>query len=275
MRRWLPSWGRLMADRTLTLQRCATDLFLDPGAAVSFATDPLAFGQARGLGKLDQAALDRFKSRLLTYRNLVRFALEDPLPDCFPILYAHLDEADLWSDCVDAFLASRSIQSSYYRDIHPAFVAWLASSGWGQDERPFLLPLAHFEYIEMEILRWPDKEPEASDEGLDPAPAADLHVVFDGTARNLAYAYRVHQATKEKPEPVVGQTYLLGYRDADGDFMYSELSPHASAFLARCLDGDNIGEAASALNLELEEVLELLAGLREKGAILGFSDATA
>lgn len=256
-----------MTDNTLALQRCVMDLFLDEKGAAAFAADACAFGAERGLDEPDQAALNRFKPRLLTYRNLIRFALEDPLPDCFPILQTLLEKADLWDACVDAFLASRFIQSSYYRDIHPAFVAWLASSGWGQDTWPFLLQLAHFEYIEVEILRWPDEPPL---EGLASVPAADLQVVFDGTARNLAYAFAVHQATKENPEPDAGETFLLGYRDADGDFMVSELSAHASAFLARCLEGDRIGKAASALDLDHIEALELLGDLRDKGAILGF-----
>lgn len=255
-------------ERTWTLQRCVTDLFLDEDGSDAFALDPREFGKARGLGEGDQAALNRFKPRLLTYRALVRFALEDPLPDCFPILFSLLEKADLWRACADAFIASRSIQSTYYRDINPAFVSWLATSGWGLDQWPFLIQLAHFEYIEVEILRWPD---EASSEDLKPDGAGDLRVVFDTTARNLAYTYRVHEATPEKPEPEPGETFLLGYRDLDGDFTYSELSAHASALLARCLKDETIGEAASALDLELNEALELLAGLREKGAILGFS----
>lgn len=252
---------------TWNLQRCMTDLILDAEGAKAFADDPKAFGAERSLGKADQAALETFSSRLLTYRGLARNALEDPLPDCFPITHALLEAADLWDDCMDAFLASRTIQSSYYRDVNPAFVTWLSNSAWGQERWPFLLQLAHFEYIEVEILRWPD-EPLSKD--LKAKPTADAQIVFDGATRNLAYAYRVHEATKEDPEPEGGETFLLGYRDAEGDFNYSELSAHASAFLARCTEGESIGTAASALNLELEEVLDLLSSFREKGALAGF-----
>jgi hypothetical protein len=256
-----------MANPTLDLQRCMADLLLNEDGDATFANDPIAFGAARGLTKADQAALDRQKSRLLTYRDLARSALEDQLPDCFPILHALLEEAGAWEDCVNAFIASRSIQSSYFRDVTPTFVSWLADSGWGQERWPFLLQLAHFEYIEVEILRWPDGAP-LSD--LKPNPAADLRVVFDAAARNLAYTYHVQDATKDDPEPEAGETFLLGYRDAEGDFFFTELSAHASAFLARCLEGASIAEAASALALSLEEVSELLTGLRDKGALRGF-----
>lgn len=256
-----------MPNPTLDLQRCMADLLLNEDGASAFANDPKAFGSARGLGATDQAALDRYKPRLLTYRDLARSALEDPLPDCFPILHTLLEGAGSWEDCVSAFIASRSIQSSYYRDVTPTFVSWLASSGWGQDRWPFLLQLAHFEYIEVEILRWPDGDPVAD---LKSEPAADLRVVFDAAARNLAYTYRVQDATKAEPEPEAGETFLLGYRNAEGDFFFTELSAHASAFLARCLEGASIVEAASALDLQLDEVLPLLSGLREKGALQGF-----
>lgn len=271
---WLQPWGSGMVDSALpstnptwSLQRCMADLILDEGSAQSFEEDPAAFGAARGLKKADQLALEALKPRLLTYRDLARNALEDPLPDCFPITHALLEEADLWDRCVDAFLASRTIQSPYYRDVNPAFVAWLANSRWGQERWPFLLQLAHFEYIEVEILRWPD---ETAPDGLSGAPGAGSQVVFNGAARNLAYTYLVHGASKEAPVPEAGEAFLLGYRDQAGDFVYSELSPHASAFLARCQDGEPVGVAAKALDLEIDEVLDLLGSLKEKGAISGF-----
>ena len=252
---------------TWNLQRCMTDLILDSESAESFVDDPRSFGAARGLRKNDQLALEDFRSRLLVYRDLARTALKDPLPDCFPITHALLEGAGQWEACIDAFFASRSIQSPYYRDVNPSFVDWLANSRWGVERWPFLLQLAHFEYIEVEILRWPD-EPLSDDLQLTPVP--DAHVVFDGATRNLAYAYHVHEATKDDPEPKAGGAFLLGYRDPEGDFNYSELSAHASAFLARCLEGESIGVAASALNLEVGEVLDLLTRFRDKGALSGF-----
>lgn len=274
---WRRCWGSTVAesvlprgqtaDPTWKLQRCITDLILDAEGARSFGEDPRAFGASRGLEKKDQLALEAYKSQLLIYRGLARTALEDPLPDCFPITHALLEEADLWGDCLDAFLSSRSIQSPYYRDVNPAFVEWLATSGWGQERWPFLLQLAHFEYIEVEILRWPDDPPP---KGLKDIPAADSRVVFAGATRNLAYSYQVHKATKEDMEPEAGEAFLLGYRDWEGDFFYSELSAHASAFLARCLEGESVGMAAAALGLDVDEVLDLLIRFMGKGAVLGF-----
>lgn len=224
-------------DQTWKLQRCLADLILDVEGAREFSEDPRSFGAARGLGEADQSELEAFKSGLLVYRDIARTALEDPLPDCFPITHALLENAGLWGGCVEAFLASRSIRSPYYRDVNPAFVEWLASGDWNQEQWPFLLQLAHFEYIEVEILRWPDDPPSNQ---LKQAPTAESQVVFAGATRNLAYSHQVHKATKADPEPEAGETFLLGYRDLEGDFSYSELSAHASAFLARCLEGESV-----------------------------------
>jgi len=257
-----------VAERLLALQRAMTDLLLDTEGRRVFSETPEAFAAARGLDAADQRAFARHQRRLLVYRELVQGALEDPLPDCFPYTHQILDEAGAWADCVQAFIAARAVQSPYFRDINPTFVAWLAESGWGQERWPFLLQLAHYEYIELDVLRWPEAP---SREGLGDTPGADLRVAFDGAFRNLAYQWRVHESTEEAPVPTGGPAHLVCYRDRDLGFETLEVDPHTSAFLARCLEGQALGEAASSIGLDLPEAQGLLGRLRENGAVLGFS----
>ncbi len=257
-----------MAERLRALQGAFADLLLDGDGERVFLEDPAAFGAARGLGEADQGALVRYQRRLRVYRDLVRGALEDPLPDCFPCTHRLLDEAGAWEACVDAFIASRAVQSPYYRDINPTFVAWLADSAWGQDRWPFLLALAHFEWIELEVLRWPE-DPAPAGLGEDPAP--ERRAVFDGAFRNLAYGWRVHGSTAEAPVPAPGAAHLACFRDRDLDFRVLEVDPRSSAFLARCQEGSTAAEGAAAAGLDLAEALDLLRRLRREGAIHGFS----
>jgi len=254
-----------VSARLQQLQGAALDLFLDADGDHVFAADPAGFAAARGLDPGDQDAFHRFAPRLRLYRALVRGALEDPLPDCFPFTHQILADAHAWEACLDAFLASRSIQSPYYRDLNPAFVAWLAESAWGLDRWPFLLQLAHFEWTELEVLRWPEMPPPP---GLIGTPTPDRRVAFDGTARNLAYAWRVHESDADTPIPADGPALLFCHRDRALDFRVRELGGPASAFLARCQEGQNIGTAAEGLGLP--EALALLADLRGDGAILGY-----
>jgi hypothetical protein len=247
------------------LQGAALDLFLDADGDRVFAEDPAAFAAARGLGPDDQAAFHRFAPRLRLYRSLVRGALEDPLPDCFPFTHQILAEADAWEACLDAFLASRSIQSPYYRDLNPAFVAWLAESAWGMDRWPFLLQFAHFEWTELEVLRWPETP-------VPPGLSADAEpgrrVAFDGTVRNLGYTWRVHESDAEAPVPVEGLALLFCHRDRALDFRVRELDGPASAFLARCLEGQDIRTAAEGFDPAAAQAL--LGDLAADGAILGY-----
>jgi hypothetical protein len=252
-------------ERVERLQSALADIALDADAS-AFQRDPIAFAAARGLEPGDARALQRWQRRLLTYRALVRFALSDPLPDCFPISKALLGEA--WENCVDAFLDARAIQSPYYRHIHPHFVEWLAETGWGQERWPCLLSLAHFEYLELEVLRAPEDEPLP---GLVDAPGPDRQVRFSVSARNQAYPWRVQEATEEAPLPAEGTALLFCHRLPDGRYHQRELGGASSAFLTRLLEGAPLGEAADAVDLDRDEAAAFLEELRAEGAILGYA----
>ena len=252
-------------ERVEQLQSAFGALALDADVT-SFRQDPVAFAANRGLGPGDARAFQRWQGRLLTYRALVRYALSSPLPDCFPLSKAAL-EAD-WELCVDAFLDSRTIQSPTYRHIHPHFVEWLATSSWGQDRWPFLLSLAHFEYLELEVLRAPEDEPAAALSVL-PRPARQVHL--STSARNLAYPWRVHEATEEDPIPTEGLALLFCHRLPDGRYQQRELGGPESAFLTRLLEGEAIGAAAEAVDLEWEAAATFLEELRDEGAVLGYA----
>lgn len=246
------------------LQSVLADVVLDADVS-AFRQDPIAFAASRGLAPGDARAFQRWQRRLLTYRALVRFALSDPLPDCFPISKALLGEA--WDPCVDAFLDARVIQSPYYRHIHPHFVEWLAASAWGQDRWPALLSLAHFEYMELDVLRAPEDE---DDQSLADRPAPSSRVAFSLSARNLAYPWRVHEATEVAPEPAEGTALLFCHRLPDGRYHQQELDGPESAFLTRVMADATIHEAAEAVELDLQQALSLVADLHSEGAVLGY-----
>ena len=251
------------------LQGLATDLALAPEAD-AFRADPAAFAADHGLGPDDQGALAHHCDRWLLYRDLVRTALEDPLLDAFPVTHALLVREEAWTWAVDAFLASRTVQSPYYRDIPPAFVAWLADSRWGQGRWPFLLQLAHYEVLELDVVRHPDGPPPP---GLLREPAADRVAVLDPAARNVAYGFAVQAATVEAPDPPATCAWLLCHRDREGAFRVLELTPHVSALLARSQEGQPLGAAARELGVDPAAAFDLLRDFRDRGALLGFRQA--
>lgn len=249
------------------LQAALADIALDADIS-AFREDPVAFAAARGLGPGDARALQRWQRRLLTYRALVRFALSDPLPDCFPIAKALLEREGLWQPCVDAFLDARRIQSPYYRHIHPHFVEWIAETGWGSDRFPFLLSLVHFEFMELEVLRAPEDE---AGEALVSAPSPGARARFSASARNLAYPWQVQEATEADPVPSEGLALLFCHRLADGRYQQRELNGPESALLTRLQEGETVGEAAEAVGLSFGEAAAFLDELQAEGALLGFA----
>lgn len=254
------------------LHRTFLDLIFDAGGESAFSRDPRAFCADRGLAERDQEAMAHFQRRLRVYKGLVKASVLDPIPDCFPILKTLLEKAEAWSTCLDAFFASRSVQSLYYRDVNPAFLAWLADTAWAQDRWPFLLQLAHWEYMELEVLIGPESRPES---GLRQVPGTEDRALFDGAFRNLAYGYRVHEADEEAPEPATGATFLLCLRNPEGRFETQEVDGRTSAFLARAQDAAPLEPAARAVGLSWEEALARLLDLQARGGILGFQDGSA
>jgi hypothetical protein len=249
----------------LQLQRAMGSLLLDERPA--FREAPAAWAAGQGLDAADAEAAARYAKRLWVYRELVEFALADPLADCFPITKTLLEEADQWDACLRAFLAARAIPSPYYRDVAPAFLAWLAESGWGAERWPFLLSLAHWERTELELLRLPDAPPTGP---LVLTPSPRVRAVFP-ECRHLAYPFKVHETSEDAPVPAAGETFLLAWRDADDDFQSLVLSPHASALVGRLLQGESVGAAAEAIGASFEQAELLMKDLVARGALLGFT----
>ncbi len=256
-------------SRLAHLQSAVLDLAFDADAE-AFRADPATWAQARNLVSADGRTLATRHERWLLYRDLIRTTLEDPLADTFPITQTLLEEASAWAECVDAFLASRTISSPYYREVAPAFVAWLAASHWGLERWPFLLQLAHYEAVELEVLWAPDASPAI---GLSAEPALDRVAVLDPAARNLAYGFAVQLATVEAPEPPPACARLLCHRDREGAFHVLELTPPVSALLARSQEGQALGPALAELGADPVEAFALLREFRDQGVLQGFRSA--
>ena len=254
-----------MFDSALDLQRTMAALILEPDADESFGRDPEGFGARWHLPPADTAALLRFKDRLALYRDLGRANLEEAVENIFPITQAVLGDA--WDECIAAFLANRNLTTPFYRDIAPTFVEWLGSSRWGLDRWPFLLPMAHFEFVEVMVLRSPTEPPV---ESLDTEPTPNCRLVLNGATQVMNYAFAVHKANQEFPVPEELPTYLLAYRDAGDEFQVLELTPATAALMVRGQE-ETLSLAANSLGLsDLDEALSLLKDLAARGAIRGF-----
>jgi hypothetical protein len=253
---------------TLALQRTLAALVLDPEGA-AFEADPTGFARTRGLSETDAQAFGRFAGGLAAYRDLARLSLVDPLETMFPITRALLEREGAWEGCIDAFLQARCVASRHYRDIAPAFLGWLAETGWGQVTWPFLLELAHAELLEVLVARFPEGDLPS---GLHGEPGPGDCVVLDRATQVVSYRHAVHRASEAAPVPETRPTHLLAYRDSEGRPQLMDLTPAAAALLVRA-QAESLAEAAAALGVDLNSSLGLLRDLRGRGAIAGFRTA--
>jgi hypothetical protein len=260
----------MIEPRTLRLQRAMASLILDEDEAAIEADSGRA-ARRQALPGADQCAFREQTAALLTYRELARMSLVEPLETMFPVLRALLEGAKVWGSCVQAFLDARVIRSSQYRDIAPAFLGWLAATGWGQDRWPFLLELAHAEILEVLVARFPDG---VSLEAVHAEPGPQDRVVLDPATQVITYRHAVHRVDERSPVPEERPTHLLAFRDQEGLAKLLELTPATSALLVQA-QSKPLAEAASAVGLfDITPTLSLLRDLHREGAIAGFQSST-
>ncbi|MDP1832038.1 MAG: putative DNA-binding domain-containing protein [Geothrix sp.] len=253
-------------SRTLGLQRAMASLVLDGDEAV-FESDPGEAARRQGLGDAEQRSFRDQGPGMRTYRELARMSLIEPLETLFPVLKALLDAAGAWDGCIQAFLDARAIRSSHYRDIGPAFLGWLAATGWGQDRWPFLLELAHAEILEVLVARFPDADP-PGEVHADPGPQD--RVVLDPATQVVTYTHAVHRVREQAPVPEARPTHLLAFRDGEGEARLLELTPATAALLVQAQTRP-LAETVAALGLPgLTPAMNLLRDLHRDGAIAGF-----
>ena len=256
--------------RTLRLQRAMASLVLDEDEG-ALEADPGRVARRQELSGADQRSFRDQGPGMLTYRELARMSLIEPLEDMFPVLKSLLSQHGLWDACVQAFLDARVVRSSHYRDIAPAFLGWLASTAWGQERWPFLLELAHVEILEVLVARFPDSVPPM---GLHAEPRPEDLVVLDPATQVVSYAHAVHRVSEAAPVPEARPSHLLAYRDSAGEAHLKELTPATSALLVQAQTLP-LAQAAAALGLlDLNPALDLLCDLRRAGAIAGFQPPT-
>lgn len=216
--------------------------------------------------------------RMKVYNELLFNNIEGFLLACFPVLRSLLGRRR-WTALVRDFFATHRCRTPFFRQIPDEFIHYLQTGrGPREDDPPFLLELAHYEWIEL-ALSVSTLEPPV---GVD--PEGDLLAgipILNPVSALLRYAYPVHRLgprykpTTPPPEP----THLLVFRDGDFQVRFIHLNPVTARLLALVsaarMSGRHAletiaGELAhSDPEAVLRAGLEILSDLRNQGAILG------
>ena len=213
--------------------------------------------------------------RMKIYNELLYNNVENFLLACFPVLRQLLGSRK-WAKLVRAFFATHRSRTPYFRQIPDEFVQFLQNE-WTPPEGypPYLLALAHYEWIELVLSvsnRSPDRAVDAVGDLLDGVP------VLNPVLANLRYDWPVHRIAPRRTVQAA-ETYLLVFRDASDQVAFTEINAFTARLLALLEPGTLCGRAAlqqiAAESRHPDPALILQAGgallddLRARGALLG------
>lgn len=219
--------------------------------------------------------------RMAIYRDLFYNSLEGILAGNFPVIRALRSDA-WWHERVRAFYRDYRCHTPLFTEIGREFMRYLElRAEQGADDPPFLVELAHYEWVEL-VLALDETDIDA----LPCEPSGDLleQVPLPSPlALPLAYRFPVHQLRPEfQPDaPPAQPTFLLLVRERGGDVRFKAIDAlgfHLLQALGDNPDGRSgrqilLALAGQAGATDVEAFVSaggrLLEQLRERQAILG------
>ncbi len=184
--------------------------------------------------------------RMAIYRHLFFNNLLNLLSTFFPVLKKLVPD-EKWRGMIRQFMQHHRADTPYFLQLPEEFLGFLQNEYQLQDDDyPFLLELAHYEYIELAL----SISEEVNDtEGVDPAGNLLSNVpVKSNLAWMYAYQYPVHQISADfiPAEPAKQPVFLAVYRGSDDEVGFLELNP-VTAGLLELIDQNESGETGEAL----------------------------
>ena len=184
--------------------------------------------------------------RMAIYRELFFNNLRSLLSNMFPVLTKlHSDEK--WRRLVRRFMQQHQAHTPYFLQLPAEFLDFLQNEYEPEpDDFPFLVELAHYEYIELAL----SISEETNDlESVD--PDGDLLAgvpVKSALAWAFAYRYPVHRISANylPDAPAEEPVYLAVYRGSDDKVGFLELNA-ITAGLLNAIEENEAGQTGEAL----------------------------
>jgi hypothetical protein len=175
--------------------------------------------------------------RMAIYRTLFFNNLRNLLSNMFPVL-KKLHSEDKWHGLIRQFMQRHRAETPYFLQLPQEFLDFLQNEYTLQDDDfPFLIELAHYEYIELALSI---AEEENDFDGVDPDGDLINHVpVRSALSWVYAYQYPVHRISTDyiPSEPADQPVFLAVYRKANDKVGFLELNPVTAKLLEEL--GDN------------------------------------
>lgn len=169
------------------------------------------------------APADVPKQRMQAYQELFYNNVQDFLANAFPVLRRiHNDEK--WHALVRDYFNRHRAHTPLFHEMPREFLQYLQDErGEHEGDYPFLLELAHYEWIELELMTAEDAPNDCGHESnlLAGKP------VLSPLTRILSYNYAVHRIGPGylPSQPEESPTHLLVYRNNADEVGFIELNP--------------------------------------------------
>ncbi len=220
--------------------------------------------------------------RMAIYRDLFFNNLQSLLGSTFPVL-KKISGKERWQRLIREFMVRHKAQTPYFLEIPKEFLSFLEHEHEPDaDDLPFLLELAHYEWVELALSVSTDNDDLAAVD-----PDGDLLEgvpVMSVLAWPLAYQFPVHRLSQsfQPTDPGEQPTYLAVYRNLENEISFMELNAVTAGLLdkisnnAEQKSGRELLIALSGdIEFDSDALIEhgaaALAELRAAGILLGTS----
>jgi hypothetical protein len=178
------------------------------------------------------------EQRMAMYRELFFNNIDGFLSNNFPVLRSLLND-EQWFELAQDFFCHHISQTPYFSEIPEEFLTFLEQERDNANDYPFMLELAHYEWVEMALAI--SKE-SCLDHTSNVGDLAETNVRLSPVASVLVYQYPVHKISAQflPDTPPEQPTCLCVYRDALDDVHFMEITPLTYRLLAMIQESDSV-----------------------------------
>ena len=164
------------------------------------------------------------QQRIETYRDLFFNNINSFLSSNFPVIKTILSE-EQWFNLAQDFFSNHVSTTPYFSEIPEEFIDYLQNERSNENDYPFLLELAHYEWVEMALSIAKEEINANTNDFIKNLPQQTISL--SPLAWPLAYQFPVQQISpaffpEELPEE---PTYLLVYRDIADEVNFIQIPP--------------------------------------------------
>lgn len=218
--------------------------------------------------------------RMKIYRELFYNNVEDFMANTYPVL-RQITPDERWHAMIRDYFSNHLSHTPLFPEMPREFLEYLEHERKPCfDDPPFMLELAHYEWIELALSILDEK----IDETKIDSHSDLLHgiPVISPLAWLVSYRFPVHKISLAfQPEAASGtQTYIVVYRDINFDMHFMEINPVTARLIQLLIDNTNkpgravLQQIASELDHPQPDIvikggMEILNDLKKRKVVLG------